>query len=219
MTNFNPALLSKSNFSNSTNESSPDSNVDDRQTMGGGRTSENTSSNRLFTILSLSLTIIIGFWIGFLINEYFYQVPIDQPGLANSVDEFGSFDQEAIESDEDAYIIFQEQNYAIGETITLSSNDDCLKNLSLVVEDIQKDIITFQIEGFDSLVREDPGNSGDGFVWGEFKDPLCFSTQSLCGDALFDYCFYMTHIDGLHYLDYDLEKQRSSESLIRTLEL
>ncbi len=193
---------------------------------------QDDSSNRLWIILLIVLSVIIGFWLGFFINEYFYQNPGNEADSTNLVDELvvePARDQvveqqdseiiEGVEGTGEEYIIFQEQNYGTGETISFPSGNECLKNLNLVIEDIQEDMITFQIEEFASTVHEDPNEAGDGCIWGDFKDPSCFSIRSSCEDTLFEYCFYMTHADGLHYLNYDLGEQRSSESLIRTLEL
>lgn len=180
-------------------------------------TQEN-DSNKLWLALLIIFAIIVGFWIGFFVNQYFYQVPINEPNSPNSFDDLETSNQERVVINGYPYIVFQEQDYGVGETISLPSGNECLKNLNLVIEDIQEDIIAFQIEEFDPTLYENSDEAGDGLIWGDFKDPICFPIRSSCEDTLFEYCFYVTHTDEFYYLNYDLGEQRSSESLIRALE-
>jgi len=189
--------------------------------MDDAHSSNDEGSNRLWVILLILLAIIIGFWIGFFVNEYFYQVPVDQFDPTDPIDNEISeqvddqFGEEEETEGGDEYIVFNEEYIYIGESVAFLSNNECIEDLNLSLIGIQGNVIAFQADDqiLDPASRTAETAEKGVELLGRFDEPLCLPAQSSCQNVVYSYCFYMTHENDNHYLDYELVEDLESESL------
>jgi hypothetical protein len=210
MTNINSAPFQQ-DFSNA--NSAIASN--DQAISDNAQTTQESDSNKLWLALLIILAIIVGFWIGFFVNEYFYQSPEDQNAQIDVIDDLTPepIVERAIEVDRteeidgtgEEYIVFREENYNIGETISIAPDNECIsEDLNLILTDIQEDKLVFEVE---ALVLDRSINQFvEEMIEIEIEDQYCSPALTSCENTPLDYCFSVNSVDGIYNLGYELRE-------------
>jgi hypothetical protein len=192
MTNINPATPQR-DFSNSPQPAI--NNSGDSQSTG----------SKLWMVLVILLAMIVGFWIGYLTNDYFYQSVRNQENLMNQMNEQDLEPVVDLEEDlmivEDQFIIFNGEEIYLNETISFLSEEQCVDDETMVLIAINEDSITLQRDMVDPI--EDTEEFVEETLDLQIRDQDCVElTQEICPDVRIERCFSLTNIDGVHHLDY-----------------
>lgn len=162
-------------------------------------------SNKLWIIFLVLFSIIIGFWIGYFTNDYFYQSAQDKcavptPPISNQVEFLPSPTPEPIMIEKN-YINFRGVESYINDGLDFSSEQQCVENEIVTLTAIEDDFITIKINQW--TVSEDSGESVAQLIDFQVRNQECLPVKSLCSDISIERCFSLENINGVYHLDYN----------------
>ena len=171
--------------------------------------STGSGSNKLWIILLVLLAMVIGFWIGYFTNEYFFQSAQDQllvpPPITDRVFEpIDDFEPEPMEVNKEFIIFKDEQNY-LNDGLNFISQEQCVEDEIAMLTAIEDDYITIQINQW--TLQEDSGEYTAELVDYQLRDQECLTVRPICMDVFIERCFSLENIDGVYSLDYEFRQE------------
>ena len=206
MTNINTAPFQQEFSNTNSTMASNDQAISDNTQI-----TQDSDSNKLWLALLVILAIIVGFWIGFFVNEYFYQGAISQENLMDSVNEQDLEPIVELEKNptimENQFIIFNDEEVYLGDAISFLSKEQCVDDEIMVLKAIDEESITLQTNRLNSQ-EEDVEELAEEVLNLKIRDQDCVElTQEICPDVNIERCFSLTNINEVYHLDYGFEEE------------
>jgi len=168
-------------------------------------------SNKLWIILLVLLAMIIGFWIGYFTNEYFFQDVKNQPVVVPPPISEPVFEPEPEPMEvEKEYIMFQGEQNFLNDGLNLTSQEQCVEDEITMLTSIEDDSVTIQINEW--ILQEDTGEYAAELIAYQVRDGECLAVRPVCMDIFIERCFSLEIIDGVYNLDYEFREESTIPS-------
>jgi hypothetical protein len=173
-----------------------------------------TDSNKLWIILLVLIATIIGFWIGYFTNEYFFRNDSNPNNLIGedgqtapivppTVEPVADPTSEPVEVNKE-YIVFKDEENYLNDGLNFISDEQCVEDEIAILKAIGDDYLTIQINEW--TLQEDSGEYLAELVDFQVKDQECIAVRPICPNVLIERCFSLENIDGVYHLDYEFRE-------------
>lgn len=165
-------------------------------------------SNKLWLIFLILIAMIIGFWIGYFTNEYFFknaQTKIERPlpAISNQGNIVPTMEPEPVFV-EKGYINFRGVENYINDGLNFTSDHQCVEDEIVTLSSIEDDAITIKIN--QSVLQEDTGEYVEELADYQVRNQECTPVKTTCADLNVERCFSLENIDGVFNLDYSFKE-------------
>lgn len=178
-----------------------------RETIKVSKASDaGNASNKLWIIFLVLVAMLVGFWLGYFTNDYFYQMAEKerqelQSAIDNQTEDYLVQDPDPIEV-EKSYINFRgEWNY-IGDALNFTSDQECVADEIVMLTAIDDDFVSIEIKH--PVLQEETGEYVMEVGEYQVRAQECLVAESSCLGTSIDRCFSLENIDGVWHLDYNL---------------
>ncbi len=185
-----------------------------RETIKVSKASDaGNASNKLWIIFLVLVAMLVGFWLGYFTNDYFYQMAEKegqelQSAIDYQTEDYSVQDPDPIEV-EKSYINFRgEWNY-IGDALNFTSDQECVADEIVMLTAIDDDFVSIEIKH--PVLQEETGEYVMEVGEYQVRAQECLVAESSCVGTNIDRCFSLENIDGVWHLDYNLIENTALE--------
>ena len=185
-----------------------------RETIKVSKASDaSNTSNKLWIIFLVLVAILVGFWLGYFTNDYFYKTAEKERQALQSAIDYQTEDYLIPESDlievEKSYINFRGEWSYIGDALNFTSDQECVADEIVMLTAIDDDFVTIEIKH--PVLQEETGEYVMEVGEYQVRGQECLVAESSCVGTNIDRCFSLENIDGVWHLDYNLIENTTLE--------